>query len=348
MKHYLIISILVFVTIFGKAQSDFSLTEGVSVVTYSLPKTELCFDIEIETITEKPGVFYLYSQRYLAVNKVIMEEKSTLKIKNIKMTSNTIPDLKRRYAVEVLPKSVLNGIVVDSQGILCGVNVEPKPVVQCDRNNDTNNNVTIGDQSSDILPLTQEYMMAGSVAKMAEGAAIQIYNIRSSRLNLLSGDVDHMPDGDAMKMMLSGLDKKEKELTELFVGSIRKSTTKHKIYFTPENPVSKEILFRLSAIRGVVDKDDLSGEPYFITVTPEKFQKQEPDPKTKLEKAVLFTVLPASTNITISDGVKDILKNNLQLPQLGELMMLPESLFKVPGLSISVDNQTGRLLEIKK
>ena len=35
--------------------------------------------------------------------------------------------------------------------------------------------------------------MAGSTAKMAEGAAFQIYAIRESRLSLLSGELEHLP-----------------------------------------------------------------------------------------------------------------------------------------------------------
>ncbi|MDD2285976.1 MAG: DUF4831 family protein [Paludibacter sp.] len=349
MKKLIVISLL-FIGITGiKAQSAFTLTEGVPAIVYALPKTELCFNIEVETTVEKPGVFYLYSQRYLATSQVVMEEKIASKITGIKITTRTVPDPARKFAVEPLTKAPLNGIVVNEQGILCGVNV---PVVLQqqfpEKSESAAKNTGSELPTTGLLPLTQEYMMAGSTAKMAEGAAKQIYDIRESRLNLLAGEMDHLPDGNALSMMLNGLDRKEKELTELFVGSVKKEINSYTLYFTPNKVISEEVLFRLSANRGVVSKDDLSGEPFFITISPEKIQLQEGDSKKKQEKAGLFTVLPAMTVITISDGVNTILERTFHIPQFGELVSLPESLLRTPGIIITVDRSTGRLLGIEK
>lgn len=343
MKKLIIISLL-FVGITGiRAQSAFALTDGVPAMVYALPKTTLFFEIEVETTVEKPGVFYLYSQRYLATSQVILEEKTTSKVKNISMKTFTEPDLNRRFAVEPIAKSPLNGIVVNEQGILCGVNIAPSSQAVTVAPELKQHKFEIAKSEPELLPLTQEYMMAGSTAKMAEGAAKQIYDIRASRLNLLSGEMDHLPDGEALKSMLSGLEKKEKELTELFVGSTRKKSTTYYITLNPDKVMSKEVLFRLSTLRGVVSKDDLSGEPYFITITPEKIQIQERDPKVKVEKVGLYTVLPAVTAITISDGVNPVFQQTIQMPQFGQLVTLPESLLRTPGIKIFVDVQTGRI-----
>ncbi len=344
MKKLIIISLL-FVGIVGiRAQSAFALTDGVPALVYALPKTNLCFEIAVETTVEKPGVFYLYSQRYLATSQVVMEEKTSSKVKSISMQTVTVPDVNRRFAVEPMAKSPLNGIVVNEQGILCGVNIVP--VLPSTAKTDSKQQKPERETSisePELLSLTQEYMMAGSIAKMAEGAAKQIYDIRASRLNLLSGEMDQLPDGEALKTMLCGLDAKEKELTELFVGSVRKNTKVYKLNLSPDNIVSNEVLFRLSATRGVVAKDDLSGEPYFISITPEKIQMQERDPKAKVEKAGLYTVLPALTTVTVSDGVNLVLQQTIQMPQFGQLVTLPESLLRTPGIKIIVDVPTGRI-----
>lgn len=269
-----------------------------------------------------------------------MEEKTTSKVKAVSMKTVTVPDVNRRFAIEPMAKSPLNGIVVNEQGILCGVNITPSSPSIADIKQQKQE---ITKSETDLLPLTQEYMMAGSTAKMAEGAAKQIYDIRASRLNLLSGEMDQLPDGEALKTMLCGLDAKEKELTELFVGSVRKNTKVYKLNLSPDNIVSNEVLFRLSATRGVVAKDDLSGEPYFISITPEKIQMQERDPKAKVEKAGLYTVLPALTTVTVSDGVNLVLQQTIQMPQFGQLVTLPESLLRTPGIKIIVDVPTGRI-----
>ena len=65
--------------------------------------------------------------------------------------------------------------------------------------------------------------MAGSTARQAEVAAKQIYRIRESRLNILTGDADNLPpDGEAMKLVIQQLEEQEKALTNLFTGILTK------------------------------------------------------------------------------------------------------------------------------
>lgn len=328
------------------AQSSFVLTENSPAMVYALPATELCFEVTVEKVEEKPGIFYLYSQRYLATDQVILEEKTTYTIKEIKVISRAIPDISRRFTVNPADNTALKNITVNDQGILCGVNnsvqrrvteikkhmVEPvQPIL-----------------SAEILPLTQEYMMAGSTAKLAEGAAKLIYDVRESRINLLCGEMDQQPsDGDALRTMLTGLDRKEKELTELFTGTRRTETSVHHISFIPDSSKLETVLFRLSAKRGVVDKDDMGGEPFYISIRPEKLQVRSADPKAKPVKVGLYTVLPAQTSVKVSDGVNVLLDKNFFIPQFGVLVPLQESLFKQQKIKVEVDPGTGRLLSIQ-
>ena len=54
------------------------------------------------------------------------------------------------------------------------------------------------------------------------------------------------------------------------------------------------------------------------------------------------------TTITIGNGVEQILHETIQLPQFGELVLIPESFLSIPGISVHVDCNTGRLLNLKK
>ena len=131
---------------------------------------------------------------------------------------------------------LLSSVVVNEQGILCGVNVPAVSVKNCETKANilTKNAKQLSTQ--DLLPLTQDYMMAGSTAKMAEGAAKQIYTIRESRLNLLTGEVDHMPDGEAMRIM-SELTAKEKSWPTLY--RIRTRKFIHILNSFPEDMMSE-------------------------------------------------------------------------------------------------------------
>jgi hypothetical protein len=210
----------------------------------------------------------------------------------------------------------------------------------------TNENSTSA--SSALLPLGEEYMMAGSEAKLAEGAAKQIYRIRESRMSLLTADQDKLPaDGDSFKSMLEGMNKMERDLTELFVGKTSKETQVQTLYLTPEKAVANDVLFRLSAIKGLVNADDLSGTPYYISINPSNIKKNPLDPKAKTEKAGLWYVLPAATQITIGDGVNTIISGQFSIPQFGITVPLAESLFKQPAIKVQIDPQTGRLLRVQ-
>jgi len=332
-----------------KAQTVIPVSSEALPLVYHLPSTELTFRIEVEKTTFKPGIFYLYSQRYLSTDQVILEEKSNYRVVKIDMEPRTLPDLNRRYVVSATGKSALNRIQVDESGILTGINIPKDQLKKEIRKEIFKDDILINSGSNGLLPLTQEYMMAGSTAKLAEGAAKQIYLIRESRLNLLSGETEQMPqDGAALKTMLEGLDRLERELTELFVGKVIVERSHHQVSYTPQTHEAEEVLFRLSTRRGLVDKEDLGGEPFFIQINAEKTKLADPDPKSKPVLPGLFTVLPAFTNVKITNGINELFSKKIFIPQLGIVITYPETAFKSTQTKVLIDRNTGRLMSIEQ
>jgi len=342
MKKLFLLSALIVISLVAKSQTSLSLSEGESTLIYSLPKTVFCIEVETEKTTQKAGVFYRYSERYLATNKVITEDKVTYKIKSIQVKTRAIADPARTYAF--VPGSGKGGkLSVNSQGILCGVNAPAE--TEKATSSVSGSFVTDSPLPNTLLPLGEEYMMAGSQAKLAEGAAKQIYRIRESRLGLLTADVDKLPaDGESLKAMLAGMNKMEAELTELFVGKTVSETRTQTLYLTPSAAVSNEVLFRLSALKGLVPADDLSGAPYYISIVPSTIGIGS---KSKTERNELYYVLPASTQLSIGDGVNTIYSNQYFVPQFGKIVAIPESTFKQSNVKIQLDSQTGRLLSVE-
>jgi len=346
MKKLILLSILFMLNLLVSAQVPFSLTEGECAVVYALPKTELCIEVQTEKVTQKPGMFYRYSERYLATNKVITTEKTTYNLKSIAVKTHAVADPNRTYKFVSPINSQPIRLTVNAQGLLCGVNVPSKsemklpPVVSFPSVDNS--------QTQTLLPLGEEYMMAGSEAKLAEGAAKQIYRIRESRVGLLTADVEKLPaDGASFSSMLDGLNKMERELTELFVGKTTTEIQTQTIYLTPDSELTNHVIFRLSALRGIVASDDLSGTPYYINITPTLIRSIAADPKAKKEKVGLYTILPASTQIQIGDGVSTYFSGQYFIPQFGKVIPLSEDLFKQRDLKIRVDQQTGRVLGIE-
>ena len=345
MKKLILISIVLVFCLGAKAQSTFSLTEGEPALVYSLPKTEFNIEIETEKTTQKPGVYYRYSERYLATNKVITEEKTTFRLKSIKVKTTAVPDSTRTYSF--IPNQSLQTchLAVNSKGILCGINVTCKPEKPNNQAIVLSTKETAKDQ---FLPLGEEYMMAGSEAKLAEGVAKQIYRIRERRLSLLTADVDKLPaDGDSFKTMMDGLNKLERDLTELFSGKTTVETQTKTLNITPAKSLNNQVLFRLSALKGTVGVDDLSGVPYYINIVPATVAVNPADPKARPEKPALFYILPASTQLTIGDGINILYSGEFFVPQFGKIIPLPERLFQKQGMKLHIDCQTGRFLNFK-
>jgi len=342
MKKLILFSILFASTMLVPAQKPFVLAEGQPAMVYSLPKTQLCVEIEIEKVNQKPGAFYRYSERYLATSNVIVEQKTTYRLKSVSVKAVAVPDSLRTYQIVPNGSSQLSHLCVNAQGILCGVNVPALPEKLINVNKIIHK---YNRPAGNLLPLGEEYMMAGSEAKLAEGAAKQIYRIRESRLSLLTADVEKLPaDGASMKSMLLGLDEMEHQLTELFVGSTNVEVQVQKIQLTPATAINNEVLFRLSALRGLVAADDLSGVPYYITVKPQMINATTGDSKTV---GGLNYVLPASTAVIINDGINTNFSGQFFMPQFGKVVSLPDGLFKQKNIKVRIDPQTGRLLSIE-
>lgn len=323
------------------------LTEGMPSLLYSLPKTRLCFDVEFERVVKTPGQFYLYSQRYLATDKVIQNEESYFSFKGIQLSAEAVPDTARTFVVSPIPAGTEGLVKLTEEGILQGINlnvsVVNKKVIKKIKNSDESFKLN----STDLLPLTEEYMLASSEAKMAEGAAKQIYHIREARLSLLTGELENMPaDGESLKLMLKGLDQAEAELTSLFVGkTIREKVVKH-ICYVPGKPVADEVLFRFSEKRGVVEPTDLSGEPFYLTVQADTMATVLPDPKAKLQVSNFYSIIPVKGIVTVGNGIQKIIQQEIDFPQFGELNPLPQYLFKNKNLSVELDVRTGKIVRI--
>ena len=345
MKKLFLLSTLLLISLLAKAQTQFSISEGESALVYSLPKTEFCIEVETEKTTQKPGMFYKYSERYLATSKVITQEKTTFKIKSITVKTRAVADPNRTYSF--IPSSNLqtSRLSVNNQGILSGVNIISEPEVIPIKIDSPIKEISNQDV---LLPLGEEYMMAGSEAKLAEGAAKQIYRIRESRMGLLTADVEKLPaDGESFKSMLEGMNKLEAKLNELFIGQTTSELVTQILYLTPTASINNEVLFRMSALKGIVTSEDLSGVPYYISIIPTEKPAITNGSKSKSEKGALYTVLPVLSQITIGDGLKTIYTTQFFVPQFGKTISLPESLFKQSHLKIRIDQQTGRLLSVE-
>ena len=330
----------------GHAQAQL-VQENEAAVVYYMPKTELAITLEYDVIRKEPGVFYQYAERYLGTKEVIVAPSVAYEIQSVDVSAQTTADTERAY--KVTPQKGINTqlLSLSEDGRLLGYNIgkaEEKvavaPVRTCTR-------CTV----SKLMPLLEEHLMASSTAKMAEGAAKMIYRIRETRLNLLAGEVEHVPaDGDAMKLVLDELKQQEQELVALFVGKTTVEHGTHTWVYTPQNAVEKEVVCRFSQRNGVVSKDDLSGEPIYLSVEATKQRleyAEEANSKAPLLSQIHYN-LPGTAKITIEYKGKEWSSAAYQIAQYGVAVPLAQDLFigkQTPV--IYLNPQTGNILSIQ-
>lgn len=318
-------------------------------LSYQLPQT--CVDIEIETehIVAKAGPYASYSQKYLGIAPLVTEDSDTWELVKAKSVLARVPDTEVYYNIQLKGGSVPY-IYVDKDGILLSLNAEPE--IAADDSAATKSPVKGKKGEIDYaLSMTEEMLNSGSDMKMAELAAKQIYRLRESRTDLITGDSDQRPDGEALKIMLRQIDEQESRLTAMFTGTVTRTRKTTTVRWFPEKECSNMVVARISEKEGVVDKDNLSGRPLYLTmdniVRGEEPLDSKGNPQALPKNAVIYNI-PGRADITLNYGGRELDRQTLNLTQFGIKFGLAPSLFidKKAPTYIILYPQTGAIKEV--
>ena len=294
---------------------------------YLLPKTGIRIAVQVEKTTYTPGELCKYAERYLRIKDVSPTPSVSYRITDIRQEAYAVADTSKHYAIEFNAKTAATNVRLSDDGILLAINADPitipatKPFVAAPH-------------PASVNPrqyMNEETLAAGSTAKMAELIAQDIYEIRESRNLLVRGQADNMPkDGEQLRLMLNQLDKQDQAMTSLFIGITEKDTTEHTITVIPDKMSDQQVLFRFSQKLGLLESDDLAGEPYYYKV--EDLKTVPPveviDPKKKNKQAPgVYVNVPGKLRSTISDAKGVISTAEFPAGQFGNVELLSGALF---------------------
>lgn len=326
-----IFSLLSLAALNGFAQEATKITAGKHNdfgLAYSLPQTVVNVEVEATRITAKRGAYYKYAEKYLGVQEIITEDVEYWEMNNVHVYPTAIADKENSYLVKFKGGNPTS-MYLTPEGVLWSVNMEPsidlsQPKARKEepaKQQPTNPYYSV---------LSEEQLSAGSTAKMAEVAAKQIYRIRESRLNLVTGDVDQLPaDGESFKLIMKQLDEQEAALTQMFLGTTQRETIRKTVQFIPGVTDERIILFRFSKYMGIVGEDNLGGVPVYLSFKVIENLKQT-DGEQKKEKdknkGVAY-IMPGKGSFTLTSGSKTIAEQEFQVAQLGEIYQFPANMF---------------------
>ena len=337
------------VTLSSNAQDVNNYTPGLMEegVVYYLPKTQLEIKVTATKVTYTPGELCQYADRYLRLQGISSKPSEHWEIQSVSVTPIGIPDVSKAYSIKLKDKMVTSQVELTENGIIKAINTTaPKEKKQPE--------AVAAEKPKRVDPrnfMTEEILLAGSSNKMAELIAREIYKIRESKNSLTRGQADYMPqDGAALKIMLNNLEEQEKAMTEMFSGFTERTEKSFTFYVVPEEEIREKVIFRFSKKLGVVKENDLSGEPFYLTVMDETTlppADEEGKSKKKLE-GVIYNI-PGKGNVTIENAEKVFYEAELQIAQFGETEVLIDNLFnKKVNTRVIFNPQTGGIMKIDK
>lgn len=350
MKKIFLSIMLVAMSQMGMAQV---VQENEAAVVYYMPKNELVITLQYDIVNEEPGIFYQYAGRYLGAEDVIKESKTSYVLKSIENELVTTADTERAYKIDASLGIKEQMIALSADGRLLGYNVgeEAKGNEAKGESLEVKGERLEVKGTDKLMPLLEEQFMASSTAKMAEGAAKMIYRIREARLNLLAGEVEHVPaDGEAMKQVLAEMERQEQALVELFTGKTTVSHASHSLIYTPMQSVESETLCRFSVHSGVVAADDLSGEPIYISLEATKQSLStavEISSKAPLLSQLYYN-LPGEAKVNMTYKGKQMACSTYQIAQFGVAIPVAKQWFTSKQIPvIHINPETGNILSIQ-
>lgn len=333
------------------AQTEVSMyTPGITAegVTYFLPMTSLQVAVTVEEQTYTPGEFCRYAERYLRTTGLSDKQEKSLTIKEVNVIPAGVPDPMQIYSIRFNTKSTAPLVQLTRDGILTAINCR------------------VEEPGTEVLPtqqepapqpnprdyLTEEILMAGSTAKMAELTAQEIFSIRESRNSITRGQADYVPsDGESFRYILDGLDKQEKALLQMFEGTHETRTATHVFSLVPTDTEKDKVLFRISDKLGVLDSLNLAGSPVYISVTDLAILPQSPIPSinsknSKKENSLMYRI-PGRASVKVYDNRTTYFDKEMEIAQFGNVEMLSGTLFSSKSqVSIIFDTATGNVSSV--
>lgn len=320
-----------------------------SGITYFLPQTRLHVTVTAQRTTYHPGEFCQYAERFLRINDIEKTERDEWELISVEVTPYGVADKTKAYTIQLKPKTSAPFVGLASDGRLLSINADiPKlkalsaPSVYKEK----------GTLLNPEEYKTEEIITAGSTLKMAELTANEIYDIRENRSLLSKGQADFMPkDGEQLKLMLKTLDTQEEALLQLFKGTSSRETHVFTLDLFPEQELQRHVLFRFSKHLGLVDRDNMAGEPVYITLKdlkslPAEVVVEEKKGKKKEVLDVRYT-LPGTAYVKIFTPERELLSLNLQLAQFGRVEHLGGELFnKKYTTHIIFSPETGGIVKL--
>jgi hypothetical protein len=298
MKNYIVI-LLLFFSYSCAVQNEFIVSdtskrnefEGKAGYVYSIPQTVLKVQTEIISESFIPGPYARFAERYLGISGVSETASSKFSIGHTNIHFLVEPDPEGYMAIHLNKGSfsAAEFISLSSQGLIVvpfgrsGESFQMKENIAASEGpvytdlsvtglfseiTDTLYKTIVTDTSFVRLPIPRRQREVKTIEQRAEEAANFILELRRARFDLIAGEIDGFPSGEALGFAVSELNRLESQYLELFTGKNLHNSSTRSVFITPNGKSEEIVLFRLSGQSGFSPASSNEGDPVVLGISP--------------------------------------------------------------------------------
>lgn len=312
-------------------------------VSYALPKTTITVEVAYTQDIIHAGKYAKYAKSLLGL-EVAQEDAVVTSVTQFKLRPRVEADQNRRYTINLSSNNRPSILALTEQGLIAAGEGEIKenggsrhdknllgrqvnyrkpeqkarPAPQPKRTYYEEQIVMVKDSlGNDVLDtILVEIEPVDSLLIEAQEAAKRIKEYREQRYKILTGDTDASYAGEALGTALNELSKLEAELLPLFEGT--KETVKGRSYFDviPDHEGSFAV-FNLDQTLGPVKATKSSANIFDLVVKAEPVSEPSGTQSKKQPAQKIVYRIPAICEVSLTDGVQEIMSMRIPIYQLG-------------------------------
>jgi len=306
-------------------------------VVYALPRTGIRIEVEAEQEILIHGPYFSYAQKYLGINNAPNADGESWTITGVSMDTYGEPDPAAIYKAIGNTAALLS---LTEDGIMVGINNEIRPEGNRVITNkfplkpadkvDTWTDVSMHSFLTEKDSTKKAGTSFKSLEEKAAEAASDILKYRKRKASILAAKDDKLPpDGEAYKVMTSGLDRLIGDYLALFTG--KKIHRKHLLTFevVPDGKSGKALVaFRFSPTAGVLPASNVSGKPVMLELEPNSDLKQkiESTVTTEITSKEIYYRIPVVTQVRLLNGSEILAQAKITIAQFGVITTLSDGL----------------------
>ena len=316
-------------------------------VIYSLPMTTFNVEVEAEGEVFTAGPYARFAQKYLGLS-ARLEDAVQYRITKVQVRPYLEADPAHSFMVNLtgIKSPVVNFAHFSAQGLLVladsYVGKEEKMrfatpgraefVEKGTSSNLTQEQVTLyrAEQSAsgvNRVAVPQNQTVEKSLERRAEEAATLIFQLRSKRVEIITGETDATFSGAALGDAIKEIARLEEAYLSLFLGKSIYSTQAMQFDVQPVASQARQtyIAFRFSESEGLVPAANLSGRPVVLELSADSVPSEPPAvaPDAGKSAVKLFYRKPLAMNLSIVDGQEVLVQSRVLVYQLGQILSFP-------------------------